>query len=113
YVASEFNPYFDVTTQRVRLRILDGSNRREWRRDVNDDLEFAQVASDGGILPAPVYMTKVMMTCAERDEIVVDFGQYQPGDEVTLMTDDTPLCRFRIKSFVPDDTKLRMASALQ
>ncbi|MDN6417803.1 MAG: multicopper oxidase domain-containing protein, partial [Lactiplantibacillus plantarum] len=70
------------------------------------DLEFAQVASDGGILPAPVYMTKVMMTCAERDEIVVDFGQYQPGDEVTLMTDDTPLCRFRIKSFVPDDTKL-------
>ncbi|KLD60676.1 hypothetical protein WP50_08545 [Lactiplantibacillus plantarum] len=76
-------------------------------------MEFAQVASDGGILPAPVYMTKVMMTCAERDEIVVDFGQYQPGDEVTLMTDDTPLCRFRIKSFVPDDTKLRMASALQ
>ncbi len=25
------NPYFDVTTQRLRLRILNGSNRREYR----------------------------------------------------------------------------------
>ena len=100
------NPYFDVTTQRVRLRILNGSNRREWRLHFNDDLEFAQVGSDGGIMPAPVYMNKVMMTCAERDEIIVDFGAYKPGDEVALMTDETPLVHFRIKAFEPDDTQL-------
>lgn len=100
------NPYFDVTTQRVRLRILDGSNRREWRLHFDDGLTFAQVGSDGGIMPAPVYMDKVMLTCAERDELVVDFGKYQPGDEVTLMTDDTPLCHFRIKAFAPDETQL-------
>ncbi|AVK64331.1 copper oxidase [Lactobacillus sp. CBA3606] len=100
------NPYFEVTTQRIRLRILNGSNRREWRLHFDDGLTFAQVGSDGGIMPAPVYLSKLMITCAERDEIVIDFGQYQPGDEVTLMSDETPLCHFRIKSFAPDNTTL-------
>ncbi|WP_420843263.1 multicopper oxidase family protein [Lactobacillus selangorensis] len=100
------NPYFDVTTQKVRLRILDGSNRREWRLHFSDDLEFAQVGSDGGIMPEPVYMNKVMITCAERDEIIVDFGQYHAGDVVTLYSDDVPLVRFRIHDYKPDNSKL-------
>lgn len=40
------NPYFDVTTQKVRLRILNGSNRREWRLHFSDDLQFTQIAGD-------------------------------------------------------------------
>lgn len=100
------NPYIDVTTQRVRLRVLDGANRREFRLHFSDGLEFAQVASDGGIMPDPVYFTKVMMTCAERDEFIVDFGKYHDGDEVALMSDDVPLVHFRIHEFAKDDTKL-------
>ncbi|MCG4840903.1 copper oxidase, partial [[Ruminococcus] torques] len=34
------NPYFDVTTQKVRLRFLNGANRREWRLHFSDDLPF-------------------------------------------------------------------------
>ncbi len=93
------NPYFDVTTQRLRLRFLDGANRREWRLHFSNDLQFTQVASDGGILPAPVDLTHLMLTCAERVEIIVDFGQYHPGDEVILYSDDVPLIHFRIHQF--------------
>ncbi len=100
------NPYFDVTTQRLRLRFLDGANRREWRLHFSDDLEFTQIASDGGVLPEPVYLTKLMLTCAERAEVIVDFGKYKPGDEVTLYTDDVPLVKFKIHDFKPDNTKL-------
>lgn len=100
------NPYFDVNTQKVRFRILDGSNRREWRLHFSDDLPFYQIGSDGGILPEPVELTKLMITCAERDEILVDFGKYKPGDEVVLYSDDTPIVHFRIHEFKPDDTKL-------
>lgn len=100
------NPYFDVTTQRIRLRILDGANRREWRLHFSDDLKFTQVASDGGVLPEPVNFTHLMLTCAERAEIIVDFGAYKPGDEVTLYSDDVPLVRFRIHQFTKDETQL-------
>lgn len=98
------NPYFDVTTQKVRLRILDGANRREWRLHFSDDLTFTQIASDGGILPAPIKLTKLMLTCAERAEIIVDFGNYHNGDVVTLYSDDVPIVHFRIGDYQPDNT---------
>lgn len=96
------NPYFDVTTQKVRLRFLNGANRREWRLHFSDDLPFTQIAGDLSLLPKPLKMTKLMLTCAERAEIIVDFGSYRPGDEVVLYSDDTPLLRFKIHEFKPD-----------
>ncbi|USS88258.1 multicopper oxidase domain-containing protein [Fructilactobacillus hinvesii] len=100
------NPYFDVTTQKLRLRFLDGSNRREWRLHLSDDMVMTQIASDGGLLPEPVYLTKLMMTCAERTEVVLDFGKYKPGDEVTLYSDDTPILKFKIHEFAKADTEI-------
>ena len=38
------NPYFDVTTQKVRLRFLDGANRREWRLHFSDDRHLRKLA---------------------------------------------------------------------
>ncbi|MBW1604921.1 multicopper oxidase family protein [Lactobacillus sp. Sy-1] len=100
------NPYFDVTTQKVRFRVLDGANRREWRLHFDDDLKLTQIAGDGSLLPHPVDFTKVLIGCAERMEFVVDFGQYKPGDEVALYSDDVPIVRFRIHEFAKDDTKI-------
>lgn len=100
------NPYFDVTTQKVRLRILDGANRREWRLHFSDNLPFDQIAGDLSLLPHPVKLNKLMITCAERDEIVVDFSDYHEGDIVTLYTDDIPLVKFRIHDFKRDNIAL-------
>ena len=98
------NPYFDVTTQKLRLRLLDGANRREWRLHLSDDLQFIQIAGDESLLPHPIKMTHLMITCAERQEIVIDFEGYHEGDEVTLFSDDTPLLKFRIHKFAKDDS---------
>lgn len=100
------NPYFDVTTQKVRLRILDGANRREWRLHFSDDLPFTQIAGDLSLLPHPVEMNKLMITCAERDEIIVDFSDYHEGDVVTLYSDDVPLVHFRIHDFKRDNISI-------
>lgn len=100
------NPYFDVTTQKVRFRLLDGANRREWRLHFSDDLPFIQVAGDGSFLPHPVHMNKLMLTCAERAEIIVDFGKYKPGDVIKLYCDKTPIVTFRIHKMTPDNSKL-------
>lgn len=93
------NPYFDVTTSKLRVRLLDGANRREWRLHLSDNREFTQIASDGSYLPEPVHFTKLMMTCAERCQIVIDFADCKPGDTVTLYTDDVALLTFRIHEF--------------
>ena len=100
------NPYFDVTTQKLRLRILDGANRREWRLHFSDDLKFTQIAGDSSLLPEPVEFTKLMLTCAERAEIIVDFKDYKEGDEVTLYSDDVPLVKFKIQAYAPDNSVL-------
>lgn len=100
------NPYFDVTTQKLRLRLLDGSNRREWRLHLTDDLPFTQIAGDSSLLPHPVKMTHLMMTCAERAEVIIDFKDYKEGDVVTLYSDDTPLIKFKIHQFAKDDSVL-------
>lgn len=100
------NPVFDVTTQKLRLRLLDGANRREWRLHLSDDLPFTQIAGDSSLLPEPVRLNKLMLTCAERAEIVIDFKNYHDGDVVTMYSDDVPILKFRIHAFKPDNTQL-------
>ncbi|MEE6711899.1 multicopper oxidase domain-containing protein [Pediococcus acidilactici] len=90
------NPVVNVTKPIVRLRFLNGSNRREWRLHFADYHPFTQIGSDGGLLPEAVDMDRIMLTCAERADVLVNFSDYQPGQEVILQTDDFDLIKFKI-----------------
>jgi FtsP/CotA-like multicopper oxidase with cupredoxin domain len=74
-------PYLDVTTELVRLRLLNASAARVYDFGLDDDREFAVVATDGGLLPAPVPSTRVRLSPGERAEIVVSMA---PGERVVL-----------------------------
>lgn len=76
-------PYFDVTTQIVRLRILNGSNTRPYNFAFDDERTFSVIGTDGGLLEAPVTMNKVQLSPGERVEIVVVFT---PGERVRLQS---------------------------
>jgi len=76
------NPVFEVTTRRVRFRLLNASNARTYTFAFSDNRPFHQIASDGGLLDAPVTMTRLELAVAERAEIVVEFA---PGEEVKLI----------------------------
>ncbi|WP_081824853.1 multicopper oxidase family protein [Allgaiera indica] len=67
-------PVADVPRGLVRLRILNGSNARFYDFGFDDGRQFHQVASDSGLLPAPVARTHLALAPAERAEIVVDFS---------------------------------------
>ncbi|QBO36673.1 copper oxidase [Periweissella cryptocerci] len=95
-VNGTLNATYTVTQPVMRFRILNGANRREFRLNFSDGLPFYQIASDGGLLPQTVGFTRLMLTCAERAEILVDFRGYQPGDQVQLRTDDSTLITFNI-----------------
>jgi len=84
-------PRFEVAARKYRLRICNGSNRRVFQLRLGADEPFLQIASDGGLLPAPVELSRVQVTPGERVELVVDFSRYKPGTtlELTNMADTT------------------------
>ena len=74
-------PYLDVTTERVRLRLLNGSTARTYDFGFADDRSFALVATDGGLLEAPHRTTRIRLSPGERAEIVVTV---RPGERTVL-----------------------------
>jgi suppressor of ftsI len=76
-------PYLDVTTERVRLRLLNGSSARMYDFAFADGRDFDLIATDGGLLDAPVASTSVPLSPGERAEIIVSMG---PGERVTLQS---------------------------
>lgn len=80
--------YLKVSTERVRLRLLNGSNARVYDFGFADDRRFAVVATDGGLLETAYRTTRVMLSPGERAEIVVDV---RPGERTVLRSYPPPL----------------------
>lgn len=64
-------PYAAVSSQRVRLRVLNASSMRVMDFRLDNDAPFAMVASDGGLLPKPFATNHVRLSPGERAELVV------------------------------------------
>ncbi|MEZ5738478.1 MAG: multicopper oxidase domain-containing protein [Burkholderiaceae bacterium] len=73
-VNGAIRPRATVPAGLVRLRVLNASNARIYTFGFDDDRSFHQVATDGGLLAAPVPMKTLVLAPAERAEIIVDFA---------------------------------------
>ncbi|WP_309684240.1 multicopper oxidase domain-containing protein [Polaromonas sp.] len=119
-VNGKVQPYFNVKRRKYRFRLLDASVSRFYEfylvhKGVAQD--FAYIANDGNLLPAPLTMSKVRLGPSERGDIVIDFSSYNQGDELfivnrleqlngrgptgTLLTPGTPVLKF-IVGGLPD-----------
>ncbi len=78
------DPYAEVTTEAVRLRLLNGSNARPFTFAFADERDIDLIATDGGLLEAPVTMDSLQLSPGERAEIVVRF---EPGEDVVLRSE--------------------------
>ncbi len=74
-------PHVQVTTDKVRLRVLNASNARIYNLGLEADRPFWLVGTDGGFLPRPVELTRVQISPGDRVELVVEV---HPGDRLTL-----------------------------
>ncbi len=84
-VNGTLEPYLDVPGQMVRFRVLNGSNERVLYLGFNDDRQFMQIGSDGGLLESPVSMNRLRLASGERAELVVDFSG-DIGSNLELLT---------------------------
>jgi len=67
-----------------RFRLLNGSNARIYRVALSDGRPFHVIGTDGGLLPAPVSSSSVMLAPGQRLEILVDFSSYPIGTSLLL-----------------------------
>ena len=81
-------PVAYVPSGKVRLRILNGANARFYIVAFADGRTFYKVASDGGLLEAPVPLTTMEMSPGERCEIVIDMADGKPAGLLTLFEDE-------------------------
>jgi bilirubin oxidase len=71
-VNSTLNPFVQLPAQIVRLRLLNGSSERMYNLGLTNNLPFHIIATDGGLLNAPVQLTRLKLAPGERAEILVD-----------------------------------------
>jgi len=77
-------PRLDVTARKYRFRILNGSNATPLRIALSSGEPLVQIATDGGLLPAPVISPSIPLAMAERVEVVIDFSRYPVGSQIIL-----------------------------
>ena len=104
-------PRMDVSTCKYRFRILNGSNARSFRLALSSGLEFVQIATDGGLLPAPRPLKELPLAMAERIEVIVDFSAYRVNTSITLDDVNQPapagsLVQFNVVRKVKDDSRI-------
>ncbi|WP_432898189.1 multicopper oxidase family protein [Micromonospora matsumotoense] len=87
-VNGTYDPYVEVSTTLVRLRLLNGANARIFHVGFTDDRDFSLVATDAGARGTPLSLNRLMLSPGERAEIVVAF---RPGEEVVLRGFPPPL----------------------
>ena len=78
-------PYLEVDQGKYRFRVLNGSNSRTLTLALSNGATFHMIGTDGGLLPAPVPLTEITLTPAERADLVVDFAPYTAGTEIDLV----------------------------
>ncbi len=83
----------NVPAQIVRFRILNGAIERAYNIGFSDNRSFSVITSDGGLLNAPVAVTRYELHPGERIEILVSFNG-QVGQSFDLKAYNSTLANF-------------------
>jgi spore coat protein A len=66
-------PHHRVSACRYRLRLLNASNFRAYNLELSDGTPLVQIATESGLMPAPVKRRRVLIGPGERVEVIVNF----------------------------------------
>ncbi|WP_152553304.1 multicopper oxidase family protein [Lysinibacillus sp. BF-4] len=93
------NPTLHVSQELVRLRLVNGSNARNYTLTLSTGDSFLQIATDGGFLPQPTPLTSLTLSPAERAEIIIDFSDYSQDTMIALCDSEAVLLPFTIAEY--------------
>lgn len=102
-VNGTLNPYIDVKNEKVRLRLLNGSNARNYQFRLSNGNSFYQITSDGGFLNEPIPMESLQLVPGERAEIIVDLSSYSIGESIQLMEENVSVLTLNVTEETTED----------
>ena len=79
------NAQVTVPQQYVRLRILNAEVERAYNLGFSDNRTFYVIATDGGLVNAPIPVTRVSLAVGERVQVLVNLGNTAIGSSINLM----------------------------
>ena len=83
-VNGKIQPYLQVARRKYRFRLLNGGPSRFYQFFLSSGQNFTRISSDGNLLPAPITQQSVLLSVAERADVIIDFSQYNIGDQIYL-----------------------------
>ena len=90
-VNGKIMPNLAVDRGKYRFRVYNGSQARFYNLKLKISsgviVPFFQIGTDGGLLNAPVALTKLLLAPGERADLVVDFATLAAGTKVVLSND--------------------------
>lgn len=103
------DPYIEVSRGWIRLRLVNASNARRYELQANDGRSLYLIASDQGLLTAPVELKSIPMAPGERREILVDMSE---GDEVIITAGNSAGFMDKLRGIFEPSNLLRNANVL-
>lgn len=99
-------PYLEVEPRRYRLRLINAANARFFHLSLSNGRPLMQIASDQGLLAAPLPRAQVELYPAERADVVADFSGLD-GQQVRLRQQGDAILEFRVRDRGhPDDSRV-------
>lgn len=83
-INATINAFLDAPAQVMRFRLLDGASDRSFQFGFSNNMNFYQIATDGGLVHVPMSMNRIRLSPGERAEILVDLSGMQ-GQTIYLM----------------------------
>jgi FtsP/CotA-like multicopper oxidase with cupredoxin domain len=77
-------PNLNVDRTVYRFRIVNGSNARTYNLKLSSNQPIIQIGTDGGMLNAPVQLSRLLLSPGERADVLLDFSSSLPGDKIVL-----------------------------
>lgn len=84
-VNGTLDPYLSAPAQVIRIRLLNASGERNFNFGFTANKSFYVIGNDGGLLSAPVLVTRIRLSPGERAEILLDLTGMN-GQTVYLMS---------------------------
>jgi spore coat protein A, manganese oxidase len=82
-------PFLDVDRGWYRFHVVNGSNARVYDFRLSNGDPFIQVGTDGGLLPSPIAVYRLVLAPGERADVLVDFSALRSG-EIVEVTNNAP-----------------------
>ncbi|WP_329044077.1 multicopper oxidase family protein [Amycolatopsis sp. NBC_01488] len=98
-------PHFPVARRKYRFRFLNSATERVFRLKIGG-VDMTQIASDGGLLPAPVPRSELVLGSAERADVVIDFSQVAIGTQLVLYDVSGAVLRFDVTRDADDRSRV-------